>query len=200
MSVWGTVKKAAKVANPVNYASASIGGKLFGGGNDELDDYYSKLSQSQSDYQNAITQGMIEGRSKSESIYGKGTIANLGTDISDIVSKRKSLIQGEDPSIAMMKRSAGKQEQKAKTGMAQSRIKGPYAQKALGEISLSNQAQIAAQKYKTDQANLNAYQSLLGNIAAASTATELGYGQLRGAGVQTPTAPQNKGLLGSIFG
>ena len=196
MGVFGTIKKAAKVANPITYASGSLTSNILGGGNSDQEDYYSQLSQSQSDYQNAITQGMIEGRAKSESIYGKDTMANLGTDISGVVAKRRALSEGEDPSIGLMKRSAGKQAQKAQAGMAQAGIKGAYAQKALGEIDMQNQAQIATQKYKVDQANLNAYQSLLGNIAAASTATELGYGQLRGAGIQTPTAPQNKGLLG----
>ncbi len=164
------------------------------------DEYYGQLDKSQRDYQNAITQGIGEGRDKSKSIYGSDTIDNLGTDISGIIQKRKDLLQGEDPSIGLMKRSAAKQQSKAQAGMAQAGIKGAYAQKALGEMNTQAQSQIAAQKYKTDQANLNAYQSLLGNIAAASTATELGYGQLRGAGIQTPTAPINKGLLGSILG
>lgn len=168
--------------------------------NDVQRDYQDQINQSQSDYQNYITQGMSEGRKKASDIYGASTLNNLGSDISGIVSKRKELTQGEDPSIGIMKRQAAKQQNVAQSKMAQSGLKGAYAQKAVGEMNSSNQAQIAAQKYKTDQANLNAYQSLLGNIAAASTATELGYGQMRGAGVLTPTAPERGGLLGSIFG
>lgn len=193
MGFWDTVTNVGStVLDPLDLSGYRSGKKQ--------DQYYDKLNQSQIDYQNAITQGMSEGRTRAESIYGKDTLNNLGTDISSIVAKRKSLSEGEDPSIGLLKRSAGKQISKAQTGMAQSGIKGTYAQKALGEMNMSNQSQIATQKYKTDQANLNAYQSLLGNIASAATATELGYGQLRGAGIQTPTAPTNKGLLGSIFG
>ena len=193
MSLWDTVTNiGSTVLDPLDLSGYRSGKKQ--------DDYYSQLQNSQNQYQSAITQGIGEGREKSKSIYGSDTIDNLGKDISGIISKRKDLLQGEDPSIGLMKRSAAKQQSKAQAGMAQAGIKGAYAQKALGEMNASNQSQIAAQKYKTDQANLNAYQSLLGNIAAASTATELGYGQLRGAGIQTPTAPTNKGLLGSIFG
>ena len=163
-------------------------------------DYYNALNASQQGYQNAISSGMKEGRSRAESIYGKDTLDNLGTEISSIVAKLKSLSEGEDPSIGLLKRSAAKQQQKAQAGMAQAGVKGAYAQKALGEMDLANQSQIATQKYKTDQANLNARQSALGNIAAAATATELGYGQLRGAGIQTPAAPTSGGLLKSIFG
>jgi len=193
MSLWDTVKDVGSVMyDPLDLSGYRSGKKQ--------DQYYGQLAKSQQDYQNAITQGIGEGSAKSKSIYGADTIDNLGKDISGIISKRKGLLEGEDPSIGMMKRSSAKQLSKAQSGMAQSGIKGAYAQKALGEMNMANQSQIAAQKYKTDQANLNAYQELLGNIAAASTATELGYGQLRGAGIQTPTSPQNKGLLGSIFG
>lgn len=193
MSLWDTVKDVGSVMyDPLDLSGYRSGKKQ--------DDYYSQLQNSQNQYQSAITQGIGEGREKSKSIYGSDTIDNLGKDISGIISKRKDLLQGEDPAIAGMRRSAAKEQSKARAGMAQSGIKGAYAQKVLGEINSQNQAAIATQKYKTDQANLSAYQSLLGNIAAASTATELGYGQLRGAGIQTPLAPQNKGLLGSILG
>lgn len=193
MSLWDTVKDVGSVMyDPLDLSGYRSGKKQ--------DQYYGQLSKSQQDYQNAISQGIGEGSAKSKSIYGADTIDNLGKDISGVISKRKGLLEGEDPSIGLLKRTSAKQLNKAQSGMAQSGIKGAYAQKALGEMNMANQSQIAAQKYKTDQANLNAYQELLGNIAAASTATELGYGQLRGAGIQTPTAQQNKGLLGSIFG
>ena len=193
MSLWDTVTNVGStILDPLDLSGYRSGKKQ--------DEYYGQIDKSQKDYQNAITQGIGEGKDKSKSIYGAETIDNLGTDISGIIQKRKDLLQGEDPAIAGMKRSAAKEQSKARAGMAQSGIKGAYAQKALGEINSQNQAAIATQKYKTDQANLSAYQSLLGNIAAASTATELGYGQLRGAGIQTPTAPTNKGLLGSILG
>lgn len=193
MSLWDSVTNiGSTILDPLDL-SGYRGGKA-------QDKYQSALDKSQQDYQNYITQGMAEGKQKSSDIYGADTIKNLGSDISGVVEKRKQLAQGEDPSIALMKRQAGKQQNVAQSKMAQSGLKGAYAQKAVGEMATANQSQIAAQKYKTDQANLNAYQSLLGNIAAASTATELGYGQLRAAGVQTPTAPQYKGILGSVLG
>ena len=197
MSLWDTVKDVGEGVGDFYQNLYTLGGH---NAEKQQGDYYNQLAQSQNAYQSAITQGIGEGSAKSKSIYGADTIDNLGKDISGVVSKRKGLLEGEDPSIGLLKRSSAKQLSKAQSGMAQSGIKGAYAQKALGEMNMANQSQIAAQKYKTDQANLNAYQELLGNIAAASTATELGYGQLRGAGIQTPTAPQNKGLLGSIIG
>lgn len=191
MSLWDTVSSVGSTfLDPLDLSGYRSGKKQ--------DKYYGQLEKSQQDYQNAITQGIAEGREKSKSIYGADTIDNLGKDISGVIAKRKDLLQGEDPSIGLMKRSAAKQQSKAQSGMAQSGIKGAYAQKALGEMNTQAQSQIAAQKYKTDQANINAYQTLLGNIAAASVATELGHGQLRGAGVQTASAPVNGGFLGSV--
>jgi hypothetical protein len=167
----------------------------------QTDKYQGALNDSQVAYQNAVNEGVAQGKSKAESLYGKNTLDTLGSEISGIAQKRKELAQGEDPSIGLMKRSQAKEQSKAQTNMAASGLKGAYAQKALGEINTQAQSQIAAQDYKTRQANLSNYQQLLGNIASSSISTELGYGQLRGAGISTPAAEayQSKGILGGLL-
>ena len=115
MSLWDTVSDVGSVMyDPLDLSGYRSGKKQ--------DQYYDQLSNSQQDYQNAITQGIGEGREKSKSIYGSDTINNLGSDISGVISKRKGLLEGEDPSIGLMKRSAAKQQSKAQAGMAQSGI------------------------------------------------------------------------------
>ena len=156
----------------------------------------SKTTQQQ--YEDAVTKGIAEGKAKAESLYGKETLSNLGGDISGVIAKRKSDLYSQDPSIGLLERQAGKQAQASKAEMAKSGIKGAYASKVLGEQNLSNQSQIAAQKYKTEQANLSEYQKLLGNIAASSTQTELGYGALKGAGIKTETPTYESGGMSVI--
>lgn len=130
-----------------------------------------------------------KGKSQAEDVsinlFGQ-SMAQTGQQMQDIISKRQQALQGEDPTSTLIKQSTANQIRAQRMG-GQGLTSGQEAQmRREGDL----QSQTAL--YNTQMQNLNAYQSLIGKIAANQQGSIYGLASLA-AGQNMPTQ-QSSGL------
>jgi len=138
-----------------------------------------------------LQSGLAQGSAKSEALYGMND-QQVGANIQDVIRRRQEAMN-KPSRAAEQVRSAGAQQQRQATSRGASE-----AQKRQIASDTSAQAgMLDEQKY---QENLNAFQSLMGNIAGNKSALELGYGGLSVASQYIAPPTGSEGLISKLLG
>lgn len=127
-----------------------------------------------------VAQGIRAGSAKAGTIYGTDTLGNLGTDISDVVKRRKDALNQEGPAASRQMEERNRRIRRAR------QMYGNLTPEMERQIDRESSMDIEDTRYGQEQNNLAQYQKLLGNIAANSSALEMGYAGLQKAGDYTP--------------
>lgn len=129
-----------------------------------------------------------KGKSQAEDVsinlFGQ-SMAQTGQQMQDVISARQAALKGEDPASTLIKQSTANQIRAQRMG--QGLTTGQETQMRR-EGNLQSQSAL----FNTQQANLNAYQSLIGKIAANQQGSIYGLASLA-AGQSMPTQ-QSSGL------
>lgn len=131
-----------------------------------------------------IAQGQKSGLDKASTLYGMSP-EEIGTEVQDIVARRKQAIEGQDPATDALRRSKAQQIRSARSEGA------TRAQQAQIERMAMND--IGQQEFKSQQQAMGEYQSLIGNILGGTSQMEYGSAMLNKAG-ETADAPENRGV------
>lgn len=148
-----------------------------------------QTASDQAESERLIKQGISEGKTKAEEIYGQDT-AQTGEDVREITRMRRERLYGADPGSTNLRESRNRQIRMAKAAGA--------SDEELTQIRRNAERDIANQEYINQGQALSDYQSLIGNILRGQTGMELGYAGLR-SGSQQVQAPSTGGALGTVI-
>lgn len=149
---------------------------------DQLNDPYAK---------GGLYEGMDKGYGEAEKLYGMNR-EQIGGNVQDIVSRRKAMLDAEDPASSQLRDNRNTQLR-----MAKAMGSNPMQ---MAQVNRQAQMDISRQLYANKKAALADYQSLMGNIAGNTYGMAAGYGGLAVANKTVPGAPEQKGLLSSLLG
>lgn len=179
------------VSSPISWVAPALGGistYLNMRGEEKA---RAEESRIQNERTALLHSGLAQGRSKGEQLYGMND-QEVGANIQDVIRRRQEMMN--KPSMAAEQvRSAGAQQQRQAVSRGASE-----AQKR--QIALDTSAKAGMLDEQMRQENLNAFQSLIGNIAANKSALELGYGGLSVASQYIAPPTGSQGLLSQLLG
>lgn len=138
----------------------------------------------------SIASGQRVGLERGERVYGQ-SIDETGSNVQDIVKRRRERLEGLDPASTRMRESRNRQIRMAKASGA--------SPEEIAQISRNAESDIANQEYKKASQSLNEYQKLIGNILKGQTGLELGFAGLEKSGEYVPTPSSGGGLLGTVI-
>lgn len=137
-----------------------------------------------------IKKGMELGRSRARSMYGQ-LPRRTASQVQDIVRRRRSRMEGDDPSGTRLRESRNRQIR-----MARAQDASP---EELAQIRRSAESDIAYEDFSRSGQALSDYQRLVGNILKGQQGMEMGYAGLE-VGGQQPAPPSSTGSgLGTVI-
>lgn len=133
--------------------------------------------------------GRMEGLERAGQVYGMG-LDEIGQSTQDIVARRRKALDGQDPATTALHQRKNEQLRQSKAGG------GTDAQMA--QIERLSAADIGQQEFRSQDAALDDYQRLVGNIIGGTTSLEMGMGSLGNANTDLQ-APQQGSGLGTVI-
>jgi len=133
--------------------------------------------------------GQVQGIDRFNKMTGMD-INDLGPEVQEMLRRRKSAMNGNDPATTALRQSRGNSQR-----MAQAR---GATDAQLAQVDRNSAMDIAQKEFATKRQAEDAYQSMIGNLMGSAVSLEQGYGGLANASKDVPL-PQQQSTLGTVI-